>query len=433
MTVLTIAGEAWASDLQWTSPRRGSRLAREARSMGAVAYVDTPDQTGLADDTDGDPTGAISLAAAIRQHIIAGNWIETEEADGGMPSWIAAVEADDGRIALIRCDAGRFRENGDRVYTSLDEVRRLLGSSTSGFALFSTSALGIPGADLLDVATLAIHDDMRLQAVPAAGAATRIGLTAIGILMGLGLAAAGWLYGETLWELVFPPPPPPAVVEAPPDPIVTVAIDSPAMIAACDQALRHRPPQMPAWRLEQATCHAEIVDATVLEHFPGLRGRPALVLRWQLREGRNQAIHRRLTEALLASTAAGQVHLNTAWSVTPLHPVLVLTDTPPPEFVPLRAEIDRRAGPWADSITYEQANANRWTITVKGRGPLARVRQALAPIAGLEVVTISLADGAWQVSARPLEPKALAESEYLRLAQPLAGPEPASGGSHADS
>ena len=415
MSILAISGEAWAAGLLWIPRKRGGGLEHHARANAAVAFAHTPRQTGLAGAEDGDPVGTVSLAAALQEHLAA-------------QSWIAVVAADDGRIALIRCNAGRFDERaGDEVYASSDEVKRLLEAPTSGYEIFASPSLDIDGATPLDLSTVGITDDMRLQPAPEAPA-TAGALRIVANLAVAGLVAfAAWDYRRDVWEIFFPPPPAPAVtVEGERE--LVAAIDSTALLAACDEALQAIPPGLPAWSLDEATCWAELVEAPVLQEIPDLHGRAALVLRWTLKSGHDIEIHRRLVEALFPlQRHVGFVHGTGAWAVTELGPVITEVDAAArPIFLDLRAEIDRRLGPWASAIAYSRGEADEWTIAITGTGPLARARKALDPVAGIEVLSLSRnAAGEWQIAARPLRPRVLLESTFLRLSQPMTG------GSHA--
>ena len=73
------------------------------RGPSAVPWhVHWGDQTGYAADEEG-PGGCPSLAASLHAHI-------------GAPFWMALVEADDGRLALVKAREGAILADGDEVF-----------------------------------------------------------------------------------------------------------------------------------------------------------------------------------------------------------------------------------------------------------------------------------------------------------------------------
>jgi len=412
MTTIRTAGEAWAVGLAWHPRLSARRLRRAARDAGAAAWIETATGTGLAGDEDGDPTDTPSLAAALIDHI------EDQ-------SWIAVVDGGDGRIAMVRCEAGAIGDEGDIVVDGTAEAARLLETIAPGYRVHASASLAIPHAAALDLAAMEIGDHHRLQQLPepAGGGLASIATFAVLIAVIGGAGGAAWIWRQDIMDWIDPPPPPVAEVEE--EPRVVAMISTPALLGACARALREVPPGLPAWTLEDATCQAELVEAPVLAVVPDLQGRPALVLRWSLSGEHDPAIHRRLFEDLLPATRhAGIVHGSQAWAVTALSPVVVEADPDlhRPDFLTLRAALDRRVGPWADSLFYAQLQPGQWSVTITGRGSLRRLAAALEPIAGLEVTSLRRgANGVWQIAARPLAPRTLVESAFLRIATPAAG------------
>ena len=424
MSVLSFNGEPWAAGLVWIPHKRRRGLIRQARANSATCYVRSGQQVGLAGDQGGDHEEVVSLAAALRESFTAS-------------SWIAAVADDDGKIALIRLDDDEFHEASDEVHESREDVVRLLEYGTGpANELHASPTLDLPGASPLILRDIPVSDDMRLQAIPFASSSSPAVLQATAVLAVVALlTATGWFYGPAIWEFFVPPPPPLPEQVLEEAPTVTIAVDSAALLEACDTALQERPPQHPAWRLERVTCWASLTDAAILALRPELRDRPALVLRWALESGRDIALNRRLIEDTLSMRTTGFVRGRQAWAVTELMPVLVRWKTEPgPTFLELRAAIDRQSGPWSTSISYEETRTADWAITITGDGPLARVRQALADVPGLEVLSLTRsANGEWRIAGRPLRPRTILESAFANLAQPIAaGVPPAEGETHAN-
>ena len=412
MTTIRTAGEAWAAGLTWHLPLSARKLRRAARAAGAVAWIETAAGTGLAGDDDGDPTDTPSLAVALLDHI----------AD---PSWIAVVDGGDGRVAMVRVESGAIGDDGDIVLDSATEAIRLLADVT-GYRIHASPSLGISGAEPLDLARITIAEHHRLQPIPdpaGGGIASIVAATAFLAMVAVA-AATLWIYRQAIIDYFYPPPPEP-VAQVEQERQVVAMISTPALLQACAAALREVPPGLPGWTLVTATCQAELVEAPVLAVAPKLQGLPALVLTWSLGARHDSAIHRRLIDDLFIATRhAGLVKGREALAVTALAPVVIEVDPAQhrPDFRTVRAALDRRVGPWADTLSYAQLQPGQWSVTITGRGPLRRLAAALAPIAGLEVTSLRrTANGVWNVSARPLVPRTLLESAYLRLATPAVG------------
>ena len=404
MSLLTVNRETFAAGLTWQPRLRGRDLARGARAHGAAAFVETGHQTGFAGDEEGDPVAAASLAAAVHA-VIEGD------------TWVAAILADDGTAALVRSTAGRLSELPGEDRMASADAARILGESAH--PIHASPSLGIEGATPLDLAAAPLTDTMRLETVPQLDRRRQVVTAATLIALVAGLAFAGWMYGRQVWEIFFSPPPPPTVEVEVERQVMTV-IDTGTFLALCDAALRERPPGLAGWRLDQATCHARLTDAPVLQQVPSLSGRPALVLRWSLEDGHDIEINRRTMEAsLLSERHAGQVQGTDAWAVTPLASVIAEAEqVPSPAFLDLRAAVDRRIGAWATAIAYTR-QGHRWAIAITGPDPLARFRQAIDGLAGIEVTTLARQDGIWHIAARPVEPWPVLESVYAVLTQPL--------------
>ena len=405
MSLLSIHDGTFAAGLAWL-PRVGEGdLAAAARDLDASAFLHTDHQTGFATADEGDPASTVSLAAAVHAAIAS-------------PDWIAAVAADDGKVAVVRCVSNRLEENPKEVRLEPGAATAILLQSDK--PRHASPSLAIDMARPLDLSAVRITDEMRLEPAPAVSRARGIVKAIASAVVAGGIAFAAWHFGPQVWEIFFPPEPEPEpVVEE--RRVVTVT-DTAAFLALCDGALLAAPPEFPGWRLDEAACQARLVDTPILEEIPNLAGRPALVLRWSLRPGHDPEINRRLMEeALLPGRGAGQVQGSRAWAVTVLDPVVVeARHDDPPVFRELRAAVDRHVGAWASELSFAH-DGRDWRIVASGSGTLARLSRAVSAVPDLEVTAVSRDHaGVWRLTAQPLAPVVVLESVFEHLTRPLA-------------
>ena len=401
MSTLLISGRPWAAGLVWRQRSHRASEARMARRFQRPFLVHVRARTGFA-GPDGEP-GQVSLAAALAHHIEDTDWIALLADDG------------DGRVALIRQVEGAIPGDGDEIHPGREEALAALAPlRRPGVPLFATPALAIDGAMAIDAGELSVTNAMELMAAPRAGVRP-LKIAAAASLVSA--AVAGWLMTgaplEERQEVALPAPQ--AEVE--------VAIAGAALIEACDRALKAAPVEIPGWHTDEVSCVASLQDPGILSEWPAFRSRPALVVRWSLEAGHDVELSRRLMEDhVTRSWQLSSVIGETAWSVTELDPVLVRwTGGERPTFLALRKEVDRIAGPWATTITFQRSPSQPWTVTLTGPPPLRRAHDALAPIAGLEITrVVGTGRAGWRIDGRMLTPHRLLEEVFEALATPLA-------------
>ena len=414
MSVLTVSGRRFAAGLYWMERGGAASVARNARAFGRPWYVHWGGQPGYAAAAD-DPAGCPSLAASLQAHI-------------GAPFWMALVEADDGRFALVKARDGAILADGDEVFSDRASALEAFERSRDvGWALHATPGLADGEAAGIDPAALADDPAMRLAAAPLA----RLGLrTAAGALSVAALMAASvvlWSEHESLWRLIAGPERAAEVEQAPADPPVTAALDSGALIAGCRRALMEHPPWLPAWRTERVSCEGRFADrgtpwyAALTAARPEFEGRAVLAVRWRLDSGRPEPLHRRIAEAHLSGWYAAQVSGAAAWAVVPLEPVLRLSNAVPPSLLEFRDAVDRRFGARGTRIEYPQQGADGIEVRIATRRPPERLADAVASVPGLELVRLAQdAAGEWTLEGRRVAPASIPGSEFERLAQRVA-------------
>ena len=425
MSVLTVGGRRFAAGLYWLERGGAASAARNARSFRRPWHVHWGGQTGYAADEEG-PKDCTSLAASLQAHI-------------ALPSWMVLVEADDGRLALVKARDGAFLADGDEVFSerasALDAFER---SRDAGWALHATP--GLVGGDVTEIDPASLSDDpaMRLMAAPL----SRLSLPRVGRFLALAVMMAGaafaWMERETLWRLVSGPE---RVVEAeqePVEPPVTAALDAGALIAGCRQALMAYPPYMPAWRMERASCEGRFADLALIGVRPELEDRAVLTVRWRLSSGRPVPLHRRIAETHLSRWYAASVSGDRAWAALPLAPVLRLSEAAgehpasPPSLLEFREAVDRQFGARAARIQYDAQGDGIEVRISAGRVPFG-LADAVAAVPGLELVRLTQ-DGAgeWLLEGRRVSPVSMPRERFERVAEPLAKPEGSATGPVSD-
>ena len=410
MSVLTTGGRRFAAGLYWLERGGAASVARNARVFKRPWHVHWGGQTGYAADEE-SPKDCPSLAASLQRHI-------------ALPSWMALVEADDGRLALVKARDGTFLADGDEVFSerasALDAFER---GRDAGWALHATP--GLVDGDVTEIDPASLLDDpaMRLAAAPL----SIPGLPKVGRFVALTAVVAGaafaWMERETLWRLIAGPE---RVVEAEQDPVeppVTAALDAGALIAGCRQALMAYPPYMPAWRTERVSCEGRFTDLALVGVRPELEDRAVLTVRWRLGSGRPEPLHRRIAEMHLSEWYAASVGGDRAWAAMPLPPVLRLSDDIPPSLLEFREAVDRQFGARAARIQYDaqgdsiEVQGNSLVRIATGRVPFG-LADAVAAVPGLELVRL-VRDGAgeWLLEGRRVSPVSMPRERFEQLAK----------------
>ena len=405
MSVVTVSGRRFAAGLYWLERGGAGTVARNARSFGRPWHVHRGEQTGYAADEE-NPQGCPSLAASLQVHI-------------GAPFWMALVEADDGRLALVKARDGAFLADGDEVFpdraSALEAFER---SRDVGWELYATA--GLIEGEVAEIDPLALADDpaMRLVAAPLAGLKLPNVARVLAVAGGVAVVALMWSYRESLWRLVTGPEPV-AETEIPVEPPVSAALDPGALIAGCRQALEDRPPYLPAWRTERVSCEGRFDDPALSAARPELEGRAVLVVRWRLETGRLAPPHRRIAEAHLSAWYAGSVTGTRAWAVAPLEPVLRLSDAAPPSLLEFREAVDRNFGTHGSRLEYPSQSADGIEVIIATRRPPARLSDAVVAVPGLELVRLwQGAASEWRLEGRRVSPVAMPSERFEELAGP---------------
>ncbi len=448
MSVLTIGGRRFAAGLYWLERGGAASVARNARAFKRPWHVHWGEQTGYAADEE-SPKGCPSLAASLQTRIAA-------------PTWMALVEADDGRLALVKARDGAFLADGDEVFSdresALAAFERARGetnssrgpegssvaesstlpesssvpvsstvpeSSSVGWALHATPGLvkgDVPGGfpvSEVEPASLADDTAMRLAAAPL----SMLGLPKVGRFLALAVMVAGgafvWTQRGTLWDLIAGPEEAAEAEQAPLEPPVTAILDAGALLAGCRQALMEYPPYLPAWRTEHISCEGRFADIALIGVRPELEDRAVLTVRWRLGSGRPEPLHRRIAETHLSGWYAASVTGDRAWAVTPLAPVLRLGEAIPPSLLDFRKAVDRHFGARGTRIEYPLQGDGIEVRVTTGRVPF-RLADAVSALPGLELVQL-IRDGAgeWRLEGRRVSPVSMPRERFEQAVRPV--------------
>ena len=460
MSVLTIGGRRFAAGLYWLERGGAASVARNARAFKRRWHVHWGEQTGYAADEE-SPKDCPSLAASLQARIAT-------------PTWMALVEADDGRLALVKARDGAFLADGDEVFAdreaALAAFERARGetnsssgpegssvpvssavpesssvpvsstvpeSSSVGWALHATPGLvkgdvsgsspasgrsPVPGrSPVSEIEPTSLTDDpaMRLAAAPL----SMLGMPKVGRFLALAVMLAGgafvWTQRGTLWDLIAGPEEAAEAEQAPAVPPVTAILDAGALLAGCRQALMAYPPYMPAWRTERISCEGRFADIALIGVRPELEDRAVLTVRWRLGSGRPEPLHRRIAEMHLSDWYAASVTGDRAWAVTPLEPVLRLGEATPPSLLDFREAMDRHFGTRGTRIEYPMQGDGIEVRVTTGRVPF-RLADAIAAVPGLELVRL-IRDGAgeWRFEGRRVSPVSIPRERFVQAVRPL--------------
>ncbi len=424
MSVLTIGRRRFAAGLYWLEREGAASVARNARAFKRPWHVHWGGQTGYAADEE-SPKGCPSLAASLQARIAA-------------PTWMALVEADDGRLALVKARDGAFLADGDEVFadraaalaaferargetksSSAPESSTVPVSSTVGWALHATPGLVEGEVTEIDPASLMDDPAMRLAAAPL----SMLGLPKVGRFLALAVMVAGiafvWTQRETLWTLIAGSE---RVVEAEQEtvePPVTAALDAAALLAGCRQALMAYPPYLPAWRTERISCEGRFADLALVGVRPELEDRAVLTVRWRLGSGRPEPLHRRIAEAHLSEWYAASVTGDRAWAAMPLAPVLRLSDSTPPSLLDFREAVDRQFGVRGTRIEYPMQGDGIEVRIATGRVPF-RLADAVAAVPGLELVRLTQdSAGEWRLEGRRVSSLSMPRERFEQVTASL--------------
>lgn len=418
MSVLRIRGVDFAVGLRWLSGRPGLHLTIwDSRRSGRPFYVRREGQTGYA-LPEAEHENVPSLAGALAD-VLRGD------------HWVAAVEADDGRYAVIAASWGELIADEDRVIESREAALGAVETARKdGFAVHAPEGL-VPDAEPLDWQELltAAADAARLRPAPL----SRLGRQHLHYAAAASVAVAAgmslWSSRDALLEMVYGPP---KQEEIKVIPRVEAAVDTLAFIEGCRQALRASPAGMPAWKTESVTCYAEMQDPQILGAAPQLNGRPVLFARWVLHgETSAPAAHRRLAEARLASWYAGGTSGDSAWGVRELPVVLrPWRGRSRPNARALRRDVDGAFGLVASIRQEKRRSGEGQNYVIASAQTLDQIAALAAVVPGLEVRRLSLLeDGGWRLEARPVTPRFFREpvlEALTTMLQPVGGT--ASGG-----
>ena len=451
MSVIRIGGRAYAAGLYWLERGGAGATARTARRLGRPWCVHHGERTGFAadDPVEGPggpapeglhlaghgpmglhPSGVPALALALLAHI-----------EGAF--WMALVEGDEDasgvrRYALVKARGGTVLADGDEVFEDrAAAVAAFERARPLGWSLFATPGLhdelGGAGPEVAALAPASLNEaaaeaggsialaraiSRRRWLRPVAAAAGVAAVAAIAVLWFERDVLIAWLAGPETGAVA------PTVR---PDPVVAVAVDGAALIAACREALIAHSPFLPAWRIERIECAARFADPELSGLVPELAGGPALLVRWRLEDGHAEAVQRRVAERHLARWHAAAVAGARAWAAAPLGPVLQVVEAGAPGFVELRRAVDRAFGTGGARVGYVRGAGGGWTVRIDEFGPLGRLGPLAGGIDGLELTALARGEeGLWRLEGRPVVPERIATSRLKALGV-TGGPAPASG------
>ena len=227
--------------------------------------------------------------------------------------WLALVEGEQGKFALVQAKDGEILADGDKVLDSIEEVRRALASmEETDWAVYATSGL-VDDATVLDTRALRaaagelVRSGTVLRAAPLAGVTRgKVVQAVLGVVV-VGGILAGWSFRDELVLLFVGPPPAVKKAEKKKEQRIATVIDSVALVSGCREGIRRHTPGMPGWKLQRVTCAARFSEKTLVAVRPGLAGRPVLTIRWKMRPGGEETLLRQVAERHLSEWKTGRL------------------------------------------------------------------------------------------------------------------------------
>ena len=391
MSVIVVCGERYAAGLDWED-----RNARFLRSRDYAWHVARPGQIGRAPEHGEHHARLPSLAACL---------VDVTPGE----NWVALVEGQGDRYAVVRVADGSLLADGDRVYDGRELALAAFDRAQAAHAgSFATRGL-VDGAADLDLENLRPDPAFGLSASPYTQfrgrrlAALAASIAVVAVTSGL------MIYADEVLDLIFPPPARPvAMIE----PTVQAEIDSGALIDGCRRTLAAHPLVVPGWSLVSVTCRARFAEQAILAIEGRLRNRPVLVAQWRMATDRSGSTYREIATAHLAGWTLSQVSDAEAWAVALLPPVIRPAEGAPPPLRDWRRALDRRVGPRVSRFSFVSGSP---AAEIETRRPLESVREILAGVASVEVTRIERTGTSWRLALRRVKPVTITESRLASL------------------
>ena len=405
MSVIEIAGIAWAAGLDWLPRGNPAQTAYEARRGKSDWYAHHGTQTGFARGLERYSAGMPVLAAALHEAIPEDRWM-------------ALLIGDFGGCAVIQVNDGVILSDGDRVFASLEEGRAVVdGFDKTGWVFYASSGV-LEGGKGVDAAGL--PRETVLRRVPLAGVTRR---TLVGAVAGVCMAGAvgtAWFMRSEIMAWIYPPPEPVATPEKGEERRIAAVIDSGALIRGCREATRRYTPGIPGWKVVRLECTAKFADRALIAIRPALKSRPAMIVRWKLDDADEGSLYRRVLEGHLSAwkttrRGAGleaQVDGSRAWMVVALPPVAVEAAGPAPSRLAVRGMVDRRFGLRASRIEHSEQGG---TIRIVMEEPLSGIGSLFEGLRGFELTRLASAGGGWVLEGRREKAVRIGESAFAAV------------------
>lgn len=411
--VLEFGGRRFVAGLYWVQP--GVEVDRAARRERAWS-VAWGDQTGWVAEEEGlrGVEGVPSLAASLAAYL---GGTGGDGSDGG---WVALLQADDERFALVRVREGVIVAGGDEVFEDEEGARDSFAlARADGAYVYATPGAVTDGSVFVELDVAALPEGGGEAGLRrGGGSSSRLRTAAVSLaLLLIVVGGVTVIEPDMVFGLLSSGEKSVVSVLAEPEADVAARIDSVALVEECGAAQVEWPPYLPAWEIRSIACHGWFDELELIGLRPELEGRAVMVVRWELPAQYVAALHRRIAEEHLAGWYLASVVETTAWAVVPLGPVLGRAeDEPLLSYLAFRREVDRHLGMQGARIEYGGESDAVAVTVVLGQG-LRRIGQLVRDIPGFELVSLSSGGGgSWVLEARPVAGFQLAQSVFRELA-----------------
>ena len=183
--------------------------------------------------------------------------------------------------------------------------------------------------------------------------------------------------------------------------VIKEGVDVVAFLDGCVARRAGAPALPPMWEEVSYACWAQ---AGELKEVDGKLEEGAMLARWRMARGANAAMARRLAESRLDQWDVGAVLIGSAWGAMEVGTPVRRWEGEQPSTVAWRDAVDRAIGTLG-RVSYRQARKRGFRAELRTAYPVSVMRERLAGIAWLELVSVVRKGDTWEYEFSRVEPR----------------------------